>query len=30
MHAFPKMFQNTFFIVEQHVTHIEGVTVYVN
>ena len=26
MDAFPKMFQNTFFIVEQHVTHIEGVT----
>ena len=25
MDAFPKMFQNTFFIVEQQVTHIQGV-----
>ena len=25
MDAFPKMFQNTFFIVELQVTHIEGV-----
>ena len=25
MDAFPKMFQKTFFIVEQQVTHIEGV-----